>query len=72
MFAVVAAVAQTLRYGDLSLLREDDLPGPSGVLVLPQPLRLRLPTGGIEEARAYTRRLPWRIPLPEGQGFARH
>ena len=70
MLAVVAAAAQTLRYGDLRLLREDDLPGPSGVLVLPQPLRLRLPTGGIEEAQAYTWRLPWRIPLPEGQGFA--
>jgi hypothetical protein len=69
MLAVVAAAAQTLRYGDLSLLREDDLPGPMGLLVLPQPLRLRLPTGGIEEAQAYTWRLPWRIPLPEGHGF---
>jgi hypothetical protein len=70
MLAVVAAAAQTLSYGDLSLLREDDLPGPTGLLVLPQPLRLRLPTGNIEEARAYTWRLPWRIPLPAGQGYA--
>jgi hypothetical protein len=70
MLAVVAAAAQTLSYGDLSLLREDDLPGPTGLLVLPQPLRLRLPTGSIEEARAYTWRLPWRIPLPVGQGYA--
>lgn len=69
MLAVVTAAAQTLRYSDLSLLRNDDLPGPGGVVVLPQPLRLRLPTGGIEEAHAYTWRLPWRIPLPEGQGF---
>jgi hypothetical protein len=70
MLAVVAAAAQTLSYGDLSLLREDDLPGPTGLLVLPQPLRLRLPTGNIEEARAYTWRLPWRLPLPAGRGFA--
>lgn len=70
MLAVVAAAAQTLSYSDLSLLREDDLPSPTGLLVLPQPLRLRLPTGTIEEARAYTWRLPWRLPLPAGQGFA--
>jgi hypothetical protein len=70
MLAVVAAAAQTLSYSDLGLLRDDDLPGPAGLLVLPQPLRLRLPTGTIEEARAYTWRLPWRIPLPAGQGFA--
>lgn len=70
MLAVVAAAAQTLSYSDLSLLRDDDLPGPSGLLVLPQPLRLRLPTGTIEETRAFTWRLPWRIPLPAGQGFA--
>jgi hypothetical protein len=70
MLAVVAAAAQTLRYSDLSLLRDDDLPGPAGLLVLPQPLRLRLPTGSIDEAQAYTWRLPWRIPLPQDQGFA--
>jgi hypothetical protein len=70
MLAVVAAAAQTLSYSDLSLLREDDLPGPTGLLVLPQPLRLRQPTGTIEEARAYTWRLPWRLPLPAGHGFA--
>jgi hypothetical protein len=70
MLAVVAAAAQTLRYSDLSLLRDDDLPGPAGLLVLPQPLRLRLPTGSIEETQAYTWRLPWRIPLPQNQDFA--
>jgi hypothetical protein len=70
MLAVVAAAAQTLSYSDLRLLRADDLPGPTGLLVLPQPLRLRLPTGTIEEAHAYTWRLPWRLPLPAGQGFA--
>jgi hypothetical protein len=70
MLAVVAAAAQTLRYSDLSLLRDDDLPGPAGLLVLPHPLRLRLPTGSIDEAQAYTWRLPWRIPLPQDQDFA--
>jgi hypothetical protein len=70
MLAVLAAAAQTLSFGDLSLLREDDLPGPAGLLMLPQPLRLRLPAGSIEEVQAYAWRLPWRLPLPAGLGFA--
>jgi hypothetical protein len=70
MLAVVAAAAQTPTYRDLRLLREDDLPGPTGLLFLPQPLRLRLPTGTIEEVQAYTWRIPWRLPLPAGRGFA--
>src|SRR5262245_1247424 len=69
MLAIVAAAAQTLSYSDLSLLREDDLPGRAGLLVLPQPLCLRLPSGNTDEVQAYTWRVPWRLPLPAGQGF---
>ena len=69
MADVVAAAAQTLSYADLSLLRDDDLPGPAGLVVLPQPLRTRRPTGSIEETRAFTWRLPWHLPLPAGQGY---
>jgi len=70
MLAAVAAAAQTLRYHDLNLLRDDDLPGPAGLVMLPQPLRLRTPTGKVEELRACTWRVPWRLPLPAGWGFA--
>jgi hypothetical protein len=70
MLAVVAAAAHTLSYQDLALLRDDDLPSPAGLLVLPLPLRLRLPAGGTEEIQACSWRSPWRLPLPAGQGFA--
>jgi hypothetical protein len=69
MLAVVAAAAQTLLYHDLALLREDDLPSPAGLLVLPQPLRLRLPAGGSGGSQACSWRSPWRLPLPAGRGF---
>jgi hypothetical protein len=70
MLTVVTAAAQTLRYADLGQLRSDDLPGPTGLQVLPQPLRLRSPTGTVEELLACTWREPWRLPLPAGWGFA--
>jgi hypothetical protein len=47
------------------LLREDDLPSPSGVVVLPRPLITRLPTRSLPQDIAYAWRSPWRIPLPE-------
>jgi hypothetical protein len=70
MLAVVTAAAQTLCYTDLIQLRGDDLPGPTGLLVLSQPLRLRSPAGAVQEVQAYTWREPWRFPLPGGWGFA--
>jgi hypothetical protein len=45
MLDVVIAAAQTLTLGDLGLLADDDLPGSSGVVILPRPLVTRLPTG---------------------------
>jgi hypothetical protein len=65
MLDVVIAAAQTLNAGDLGLLREDDLPSPSGVVVLPRPLITRLPTRSLPQDIAYAWRSPWRIPLPE-------
>jgi hypothetical protein len=69
MLAVVTAAAQTLRYADLNQLHGDDLPGPTGLLVLPQPLQLRSATGTVQEIRAYTWRAPWCLPLPTEWGF---
>jgi hypothetical protein len=69
MLAVVTAAAQTLGYDDLALLRADDLPGPPGLLILPQPLRIRHPAGTVEGVAAYTWRTPWGLPLSSGRGF---
>lgn len=69
MLTVVAAAAQTLSYSDLKQLHSDDLPGPTGLLVLPQPLSLRLPTGNIQETQAFTWRALWNLPLPPDRGF---
>jgi hypothetical protein len=69
MLDVVIAAAQTLTFADLGLLREDDLPSPCGVVILPRPLITRLPTGSLQKDVAFTWRSPWRIPLPGGLGF---
>jgi hypothetical protein len=44
MLDVVIAAAQSLTFTDLGLLRDDDLPSPSGTVILPRPLITRLPT----------------------------
>ena len=67
MLDVVIAASQTLT--DLGLLHADDLPSPSGVVILPRPLVTRLPTGTLQHNFAYAWRSPWRIPLPERMGF---
>jgi hypothetical protein len=53
----------------LGLLREDDLPSPSGLVILPRPLITRLPTGSLQQDIAFTWRSPWRVHLPGGMGF---
>jgi hypothetical protein len=68
MLDVVIAAAQSLTFADLGLLREDDLPSPSGVVVLPRPLVTPLPA-------LCSRTLPSPggrragCPLPSGMGF---
>jgi hypothetical protein len=69
MLDVVIAAAQSLTFADLALLREDDLPSPSGAVILPRPLITRLPTGSLQRDMAFTWRSPGRVPLPGGLGF---
>ena len=69
MLDVVVAAAQTLTFADLGLLRADDLPSPSGVVILPRPLTTRLPTGTLQHNIAYAWRSPWRISLPQRMGY---
>ena len=51
------------------LLRHDDLPSPSGAVILLRPLIARLPTGSLQQDIAFTWRSPWRLPLLGGIGF---
>jgi len=69
MLDVVIAAAQSLTFADLGLLREDDLPSPCGVVILPRPLITRLPTGSLQQDIAFSWRSPGRVPLPGGMGF---
>jgi hypothetical protein len=68
MLDVVIAAAQSLTFADLSLLR-DDLPSPSGVVILPRPVVTRLPTGSLHQDIAFTWHSPWWVPLPGRMGF---
>ena len=54
MLDVVIAAAQSLTFADLALLREDDLPSPSGAVVLPRPLVTRHPSGSLLQNIAFT------------------
>jgi hypothetical protein len=58
MCDVVIAAAQSLTLDDLELLGEEDLPGSTGVVMLPNPLLVRTAGGNIADLRAFT----WRIP----------
>jgi hypothetical protein len=71
MLDVVTAAAQSLTFADLALLREDDLPSPSGAVVLPRPLITRHPSGSLHQDIAFTWRSPSQVPLPGGMGFGR-
>jgi hypothetical protein len=71
MLDVVIAAAQSLTLADLALLREDDLPSPSGVVVLPRPLITRHQSGSLYRDIAFTWRSPSQVPLPRGMGFCR-
>jgi hypothetical protein len=54
MCDVVIAAAQTLTREDLELLSEDDLPGLTGLVVLPHPVIVRAVTGDLADDRAFT------------------
>jgi hypothetical protein len=61
MCDVVVAAAQALTRDDLESMSEDDLPGLSGLVVLPHPVIVRTMTGGLGDDRAYTWRCPARL-----------
>lgn len=65
MCDVVVAAAQTVTLDDLSLLSADDLPSPSGVLVLPHPLLVRAINGNLGDDRAYHWRSPVEVEVPD-------
>ncbi|TQM78153.1 hypothetical protein FHX81_0403 [Saccharothrix saharensis] len=65
MCDVVVAAAQTLTLEDLSLLSADDLPSPSGVLVLPHPLLVRAINGNLGDDRAYHWHSPVELAVPD-------
>ncbi|TCC64751.1 hypothetical protein E0H73_10355 [Kribbella pittospori] len=60
MVDVITAAASSLTEDDLTLLRADDLPCRTGVLVLPRPLLVKTPNGNISDDRAFL----WRGPIP--------
>lgn len=68
MCDVVLAAAQTLTLEDLSLLSQDDLPSPTGLLVLPHPVLVRATNGDLGDDRAYT----WRTPATLVRPSLRH
>jgi hypothetical protein len=71
MLDVVIAAAQSLTFADLGLLREDDLPSPSGTVILPRPLVTRYQSGTLYRDVAFSWRSPSQVPLPGGMGFRR-
>lgn len=68
MCDVVAAAAQTLTTEDLTLLTEQDLPSPSGQLVLPHPLLVRAINGSLGDDCAYQWHSPVQAPTPDAEG----
>lgn len=64
MCDVVIAAAQTLTIDDLSLVTEEDLPSPSGLVVLPHPLVVRAVNGSLGDDRAYLWQTPVTMPAP--------
>jgi hypothetical protein len=64
MADVVVAAAQTLTIDDLTLMTENDLPSPSGLLVFPHPLLVRAVNGSLGDDRAYLWRTPAHLATP--------
>lgn len=70
MCDVVIAAAQALSREDLELASEDDLPGLTGLVVLPHPVIVRAVTGDLADVRAFTWRYPAQIPYLARRGQA--
>jgi hypothetical protein len=68
MCDVVIAAAQTLTREDLELLSEDDLPGRTGLVILPYPVIVRAVSGDLGDDRAFTWRFPAHFWRPSRRG----
>jgi hypothetical protein len=68
MCDVVVAAASTLTADDLHLFDEDDLPSPTGLLVLPHPLILVRPGDNLADVRALSWHTPAFVTLPDATG----
>lgn len=64
MCDVVIAAAQSLTVEDLQLLAEEDLPSPTGLLVLPCPLLVRSIGGDLGDDRAFCWHSPATFAIP--------
>jgi hypothetical protein len=65
MCDVVVAAAQTLTVDDLALLDPDDLPSPTGLVLLPHPLIVRTTSGNLGDDRAYVWHTPAQLHRPK-------
>jgi len=65
MCDVVIAAAQSLTVEDLQLLAEDDLPSPTGLLVLPYPVLVRSIGGDLGDDRAFCWHVPATFAVPD-------
>jgi hypothetical protein len=73
MCDVVIAAAQSLTPEDLQLLAEDDLPGPTGLLVLPRPVLVKSIGSDLGDVRALCWHTPahFNVPDPRAPGGVR-
>lgn len=65
MLDVVIAAAESLTIDDLQYLAADDLPAPSGLLILPRPLLVSAASGNLGDDRAYLWHTPATVPKPD-------
>lgn len=67
MCDVVVAAAQSLTLEDLQLVDADDLPSPTGLVILPYPLVIRNVGGELGDDRAFAWRSPATVSMPDPQ-----
>jgi hypothetical protein len=65
MCDVVTAAALTLTLDDTAMLDSEDLPSPTGLIMLPHPLLVRSPAGDLCDDRAYTWHSPATLPFSD-------
>ncbi|AVT30219.1 hypothetical protein C6361_12750 [Plantactinospora sp. BC1] len=65
MCDIVIAAAQSLGVEDLQLIDEEDLPSPTGLLVLPYPVLVRTVGGNLGDDRAFSWHTPANFTLPD-------